>query len=188
MFSPPLQFFNVGVIRAATARLSCVFLCAALASVPRMNHPSLRASFARQSVLPLSTSDCFVAGTSRNDRSQLFSFRASFAPACVHALRSSVGLAHPFLPGRASGCSGGSNGSSLRAKRGNLVFVRIFVLLCHPEVIPKDLLVEDCQAKILRCAQNDTSLFRHCERSVAIWCSSLFFSPFVILRLYRRIF
>jgi hypothetical protein len=38
---------------------------------------------------------------------------------------------------------------SLRAKRGNLVFVRILFILCHPEVIPKDLLVEDCQAKIL---------------------------------------
>jgi hypothetical protein len=38
---------------------------------------------------------------------------------------------------------------SLRAERGNLVFVRILFILCHPEVIPKDLLVEDCQAKIL---------------------------------------
>jgi hypothetical protein len=34
-------------------------------------------------------------------------------------------------------------------KHGNLVFVRILFFLCHPEVIPKDLLVEDCQAKIL---------------------------------------
>jgi hypothetical protein len=77
---------------------------------------------------------------------------------------------------------------SLRAKRGNLVFVRILFILCHPEVIPKDLLVEDCQVKILRCTQNDKTFFSHCERSAAIWCSSVFFSSFVILRLYRRIF
>jgi hypothetical protein len=47
--------------------------------------------------------------------------------------------------------------------RGNPVFVRIFVFLCHPEVIPKDLLVQNCQAKILRCAQNDKTFFSHCE-------------------------
>jgi hypothetical protein len=41
---------------------------------------------------------------------------------------------------------------------------------CHPEAPPKDLLVEICQVKVLRCTQHDkfNILSRFCEVSPAI--------------------